>query len=173
MTTPWGVRRGTTAVYSTGVEGPQTAAVVASTVPPRPTSGSTAPPPGLATPLQFLKGIGPKRAQLLAKKGLETVEDALYFVPLRHEDRTKLTPLASLQPGQVATSTGVIRALAPPPPGRWRVPLNVRLRDESGPATVVFFNARYLSRILKRDQRLVVHGKVTRYRGTIVMQHPD
>src|SRR5688572_29363960 len=173
MTTPWEIRRGTTASYSTASGGSQTDAVIASTVPPRSTSGSTAPPAGLATPLQFLKGIGPKRAQLLAKKGLETVEDALYFVPLRHEDRTRLTPLASLQPGQVVTCTGVIRALAPPPPGRWRVPLNVLLRDESGSATVVFFNARYLSRILKRDQRLVVHGKVTRYRGTIVMQHPD
>src|SRR6185436_9284840 len=111
MTTPSGFRRRTSASYSTGSEGPQTAVVVASTVPSRPISESTAAPAGLATKLQFLKGVGPKRAHLLEKKGLETVEDALYFVPLRHEDRTKLTPLASLQPGQVVTATGVIRML--------------------------------------------------------------
>ena len=49
-------------------------------------------PPALSTPLQYLKGVGPERAKLLAKKDLNTVEDALFFVPLRHEDRTRLTP---------------------------------------------------------------------------------
>ena len=147
--------------------------MIASTVPPRSSTGAAPPATGLGTPLQFLKGIGPRRAEQLAKKGLETIEDALYFVPLRHEDRTQLTPLRSLQPGQVATATGVIRGLAPPPPGRWRQPMTVLLRDETGSAGVVFFNPRYLAKILKRDQRLVVHGKVTRWRGSIVMQHPD
>jgi ATP-dependent DNA helicase RecG len=147
--------------------------VIASTVPSRATPGATAPPPGLATPLQFLKGIGPRRAEQLAKKGLQTVEDALYFVPLRHEDRTTLTPLASLQPGQTATCTGIIRAIGLPPPGRWRHPMTVMLRDDTASATVVFFNPRFLAKVFKRDQRLVVHGKVTRYRGAIVLQHPD
>ncbi len=57
----------------------------------------------LATPQQFLKGVGPQRASQLERKGLRTVEDALFFVPLRHEDRTRLTPFRSLVPGQAAT----------------------------------------------------------------------
>ena len=44
---------------------------------------------GLRAPLQFVKGIGPRRAELLARKGLLTVEDALLFAPIRHEDRTQ------------------------------------------------------------------------------------
>ena len=56
-------------------------------------------PAGLATPLQFLKGVGPERAKLLARKGLETVDDALFFVPIRHEDRTRFTPLSALRLG--------------------------------------------------------------------------
>jgi ATP-dependent DNA helicase RecG len=136
-------------------------------------TGSGAPPAGLATPLQYLKGIGPRRAALLARKGLETVEDALYFVPRRHEDRTTLTPLRSLHPGQVATCSGTITAIGLPPPGRFRHPLTVMLRDETGWATASFFNAGYLGKVFKRGQRLIVHGRVGRFRGAIVLQHPD
>ncbi len=133
----------------------------------------TAPPPGLETPLQYLKRVGPQRAALLARKGLATVEDALFFVPLRHEDRTRLTPLRQLQPGQTQTCSGVIVGLSPPPPGRPRVPFTVMLRDESGYATAGWFNAAYLGRVLRRGQRLILHGKVARFRGAPTLQHPD
>ncbi len=131
------------------------------------------PPPGLDTALQYLKGIGPQRAALLAKKGLGTVEDALFFVPLRHEDRTRLTPLAKLEPGQSQTCSGVVIGLSPPPPGRSRLPFSVMLRDESGYATASWFGAGYLSRVLKRGQRLVLHGRVSRFKGAVTLQHPD
>jgi ATP-dependent DNA helicase RecG len=133
----------------------------------------TAGPPGLATPLQFLKGVGPQRAALLAKKGLESVADALFFVPLRHEDRTRLTPFRSLVPGQAATCSGVIVGVSPPPPGRSRVPFSVMLRDDTGHATASWFGGGYLSRVFKRGQRLVLHGKVTRFRGATTLQQPD
>ena len=127
----------------------------------------------LATPLQFIKGVGPQRASQLERKGLRTVEDALFFVPLRHEDRTRLTPLRSLVPGQAATCGGVIVGVSPPPPGRFRVPFTVMLRDASGYATASWFGWRYLSRVLKRGQQLVLHGRVGRYKGAIVLQQPD
>src|SRR5213594_1701171 len=62
-------------------------------------------PTGVQMALRFVKGIGPQRAGQLERKGLRTVEDALFFVPLRHEDRTQLTPLRALVPGQPATMT--------------------------------------------------------------------
>jgi ATP-dependent DNA helicase RecG len=129
--------------------------------------------PGLRTPLQFIKGVGPHRAGQLERKGLRTVEDALLFVPLRHEDRTRLTPFRSLVPGQAATCSGVVVGLSPPPPGRARVPFTVMLRDQSGYATASWFGWRYLARVLKRGQRLVLHGRVTRYKGATVIQQPD
>ena len=93
----------------------------------------TAPPTtGLGTPLRFGRGVGPRRAAHLERKGITTVEDALFFVPLRHEDRTRLTPLKALQPGQAQTCSGVIVGLSPPPAGRSRVPFSVMLRDASG-----------------------------------------
>ena len=56
----------------------------------------------LATPLQFLKGVGPRRAADLERAGLLTLEDLLYRFPLRYEDRSRLQPIASLKPGQTA-----------------------------------------------------------------------
>jgi len=129
--------------------------------------------PDLRTPLQFIKGVGPQRASQLERKGLRTVEDALFFVPLRHEDRTRLTPFRSLVPGQASTCSGVIVGVSPPPPGRSRVPFTVMLRDSSGYATASWFGWRYLSRVLKRGQQLVLHGRVGRYKGAIVIQQPD
>src|SRR5258705_1658222 len=127
----------------------------------------------LATPLQFVKGVGPQRAAQLERKGLRTVEDALFFVPLRHEARTRLTPFRSLVPGQAATCSGTIVGVSPPPPGRFRVPFTVMLRDASGYATASWFGWRYLARLLKRGQQLVLHGRVGRYKGAIVLQQPD
>src|SRR5438552_6398619 len=123
--------------------------------------------------LQFVKGVGPQRAGQLARKGLRTVEDALFFIPLRHEDRTRLTPLSSLVPGGTFTTSGVVVRVVSPPPGRRRAPLSVMLRDASGLANVVWFNARFLARQLKPGQRLILFGRVTRYRGAIVLQHPE
>src|SRR2546425_1601004 len=147
--------RETPALYSTGTHPKQTATA------------------DLRTPLQFLKGVGPRRAAQLERKGLRTVEDALFFLPLRHEDRTRLVPFRSLQPGQVATCSGTIVGLSPPPPGRPRAPFVAMLRDESGYAQASWFNGAYLARVFKRGQRVVLHGKVTRFKGAIVIQQPD
>ena len=68
---------------------------------------------GLATPLQYVKTIGPARAKLLAKMELETVEDALFHLPTRHEDRSRLLPLRSVTPGEARTCAGTIRGVSP------------------------------------------------------------
>ena len=138
-----------------------------------PLKQTDAPPADLQMALQFVKGVGPQRAGQLERKGLRTVEDALFFVPLRHEDRTQLTPFRALVPGQPATCSGVIVGVSPPPPGRSRVPFTVMLRDASGYATASWFGWRYLARVLKRGQRLVLHGRVGRYKGATVLQQPD
>ena len=129
--------------------------------------------PGLATPLQYLKGVGPERAKLLARKELTTVEDALFFLPIRHEDRTRLTPLRSIQVGQVVTCTGTVAAISPPPPGRARAPLVLLLRDPSGYGTATLFGRGWLMRVLQRGQRLILHGKGARFKDKITLQVQD
>ncbi|MGH7385382.1 MAG: ATP-dependent DNA helicase RecG, partial [Candidatus Rokuibacteriota bacterium] len=136
----------------------------------RHTAGPQATHP-LATPLQFLKGVGPQRAKLLANLGLHTVEDALYYLPARHEDRSQLTPLRSLKPDDVTTVTGIIRAISPPPRGRPRAPLSVLLSDTTGYLSCVWFGQAYLERLFQRGQRLIVHGKAQRYRSGPLQMH--
>ncbi len=132
------------------------------------------PATGSAIPLQYLKGVGPERARLLARLGLETVEDALFCLPLRHEDRSHLVPLRGITPGEAKTATGVVAGVSPPPRGRPRVPLRVLLQDSTGFLTAVWFNQPYLERIFKRGQRLIVHGKVQPYgSGPLQMQVKD
>ena len=60
----------------------------------------------LQTGVQYVKGIGPKLAGLLEKREIRTVEDVLYLLPLRYEDRRELTPIARLRPGQTAVFCG-------------------------------------------------------------------
>ncbi|HSL52309.1 MAG TPA: ATP-dependent DNA helicase RecG [Candidatus Deferrimicrobiaceae bacterium] len=137
-----------------------------------PSGGAASPVPHpLATPLQFLKGVGPQRAKLLANLGLHTVEDTLYYLPVRHEDRSQLTPLRSLKPDEVTTVSGTIRAVSPPPRGRPRVPLSVLLSDGTGYLTCVWFGQAYLERLFQRGQRLIVHGKAQRYRAGPLQMH--
>ena len=128
---------------------------------------------GLETPLQFVKGVGPQRAAQLAKKGLHTVADALFFVPLRHEDRTRLTPIRAVVPGDVVTVEGTVSGVSPPPPGRMRHPLKAVVSDGSARIVAAWFGQRYLARTLERGQRLVLHGKVERFQNTLTLKVAD
>ena len=130
-------------------------------------------PTGLATPLQYLKGVGPERAKLLARKGLATVEDALFFLPIRHEDRTRLTALRSIRVGEVVTCAGVVAGISPPPPGRARAPLVLLVRDASGYGTATLFGRGWLTRVLQRGHRLILHGKGARFKDKVTLQVQD
>jgi ATP-dependent DNA helicase RecG len=136
-------------------------------------TGRGARPLGLTTALQYLKGVGPERAKLLARKGLTTVEDALFFLPIRHEDRTRLTPLRAIQVGQIVTCTGTVAGISPPPPGRARAPLVLLLRDASGYGTATLFGRGWLTRVLQRGQRLILHGKGARFKDKVTLQVQD
>src|SRR5574337_1118092 len=63
----------------------------------------------LTSEVKYLKGVGPARAQILATRGIRTVEDLLYYTPFRYEDRTRLTRIRDLVPGQ--TTTVLVRVL--------------------------------------------------------------
>ena len=62
------------------------------------------------TPLTVLKGVGPAMAEKLAKVGLENLQDLLFHLPSRYQDRTRFTPIAALRPGQDAVVAGRVMA---------------------------------------------------------------
>ncbi len=145
--------------------------------PQRQTAAPSVSPERLDTPLQFLKGVGPQRAKLYEKLGLETVGDALLHLPRRHEDRSQLTPLGRLSVGpEPRTCAGTVAGVSPPPRGRPQVPLFVTLRDATGFLRAVWFGQPYLARVFQRGQRLIVHGKIqppNRGSGALEMRVED
>ena len=95
----------------------------------------------LAAPLTVLKGIGPALATKLEKLDLYRVEDLLFLLPLRYEDRTSVVPLGALHPGSRSMVTGEV--LLAETVYRGRRSLLVRIGDGTGQLTLRFF---YFSR---------------------------
>jgi ATP-dependent DNA helicase RecG len=130
----------------------------------------------LQTSLRFLKGIGPKRAEELEKFGLKSVEDLLYHLPFRYEDRRQIKKIREATIGSVETFVGEIRGLQKKYNPRRRTQLLLgSLIDDTGVLGLLWYRApAYLSNSLAQGQRLLVHGKVeTALGGQKRIVHPE
>ncbi len=63
----------------------------------------------LATPVQYVKGIGPRLAEMLAAKGIQTVDELLHYLPFRYEDRLNPKGISELKPGEMASVIAEVR----------------------------------------------------------------
>ena len=131
----------------------------------------------LAQPVQFLRGVGPKRATLLQKLRIHTVNDLLWCIPTRYEDRRHITPLGMLQPGQRETFCGMVVALQTQPSGRGKPFVAAVLQDTSGILTCKWFQMRgtYLPERFPVGSRVVGSGLITfnPYSASRETVHPD
>jgi ATP-dependent DNA helicase RecG len=91
-----------------------------------------------AMPVTTLKGVGPKNAERLAKLGIDSVQDLLFHLPTRYQDRTRIVPIGALRPGDQAVIQGIVDA-ADVRYGRRRS-LHVKLSDGSGSINLRFFH---------------------------------
>jgi ATP-dependent DNA helicase RecG len=125
----------------------------------------------LQTPVQYLKGVGPRRAALLKSVGVETVEDLLYSIPRRYLDRSTVTPVSRLTPGQTATVIGKVETAGFQRGRRRR--FTVILSDRTGFLNCTWFHGlEYLPRRFQAGDTVAVSGTVTRYHG-MQMTHPE
>ncbi len=117
--------------------------------------------PSLSTPLQFLKGVGPRKAADLARAGLLTVEDLLYRLPFRYEDRSKMQPIASLRPGNKAAVLGEIKSanLAITRRRGFKI-FHAIVADSSGAVRCTWMNQAFLTDVLKPHSQVVIFGDV-------------
>ena len=130
----------------------------------------------LSTSVQFLKGVGPKRAAQLEAAGLATVEDVLYHLPFRYEDRRQLKKIAAAVVGNEESFTGqLVMSQSRFNPRRRSQMLTAVLRDETGTIDLLWYRApSYLANGLTRGQNLLVHGKVEQgMPGRLRIIHPD
>ncbi|HZI95238.1 MAG TPA: ATP-dependent DNA helicase RecG [Patescibacteria group bacterium] len=122
----------------------------------------------LETPLQFVKGVGPRKAETLAEKGHRTVEDLLFHLPFRYEDRSRFAAIASLLPGTRATITGtILSSVLKRTRKRGFTIFEAVVDDGTGGILLVWFNQPYLRDILKQGREVVLYGEasLSRYRG--------
>ncbi|MCL6464964.1 MAG: ATP-dependent DNA helicase RecG, partial [Acidobacterium ailaaui] len=113
----------------------------------------------METPVQFVKGIGPQIAQLLAAKGISTVEDLLYHLPFRYEDRLHPRRLHELQPGEMASVIAEVRGTALL---RTRAMPIFEMTVGQGTQSLkcIWFHGAYLKDRFKHGQMLALYGKV-------------
>jgi len=112
----------------------------------------------------MVKGVGPQRAELLAKRGIHTLEDLLGYLPFRYEDRIHFSNIRDLQPGGTYTVRArVMSGSAVPSSVRYRkhdAIYHLLVQDSTGSLPCKFFHGGYLEGRLKPGQLLVLHGKV-------------
>ena len=112
-------------------------------------------------PLQYLKGVGPRKAADLKKAGLNTVEDLLFRFPRRYEDRSRMQSIISLRPGMTAAVTGTVlnAGLAQTRRPGFKL-FSALVQDDSGHIQAVWPNQAFLKDVVKSQQRIVLFGKV-------------
>ncbi len=125
-----------------------------------------------AVPVTALKGVGAALAEKLAKVGLETLQDLLFHLPLRYQDRTRVIPIGALRPGQDAVIEGVV-AGADIVMGRRRS-LLVRLQDGSGTLSLRFYHfSQAQKEALKRGTQLRCYGEARPGASGLEIYHPE
>jgi len=124
----------------------------------------------LLSPVQYVKGVGPRRAKLLDRLGIKTVRDALFYLPYRYEDRSSIKKIAHLRPEEINTITGkILKAdIIIPNPRRPKLKIfELAVSDGSGLLRAKWFNQTYLKKIFKPGQEVVLYGTVKyNYWGT-------
>ncbi len=119
---------------------------------------------GLETPIQYLKGIGPKRAEQFARLGVETVGQLLFLVPRRYIDRSSVVPIRTLRVGDEATVVGRILGATSRRTRNRRAFVSCLVRDGSGTIEAVWFNRPDLAERFSPGQEILLSGQVTEYR---------
>ena len=128
----------------------------------------------LGSPLTSIKGIGPKVMALFNSKGVETVEDLLYYLPIWYEDRRNLLKIRDLTPGDGAVFSGEVQAAGEVRYGRRRG-FEAVIGDGTGLIKLKWFNFKgtYMSSRYKPGRGVTVYGTPSIYGGALEIIHPD
>ncbi|MDO8528218.1 MAG: ATP-dependent DNA helicase RecG [Deltaproteobacteria bacterium] len=130
----------------------------------------------LATPVQFVKGVGPALAKKLAKLNIFTVEDLFYLIPARYIDRRKIDSIAEVPAGKERTVVGFIASAGVAfLSGKGKQVFEVVVHDKSGKISAKWFhfNLTFMRRQFQVGQKVLLAGDVMAFRGGKQFFHPE
>ncbi len=131
-------------------------------------------PAALNASLTVLSGVGPRHATTLAKLGLHTLGDMLYFFPRRYDDYSQMKPINRLWYGDQVTVIGMVQSISSRPVRGGKMQIaEVVLSDGTGALRVTFFNQPWITNRLKEDMSISVSGTIEQYLGRLVMNNPE
>ena len=129
-------------------------------------SRSTGPPRvALDTPVMYLKGVGPVRAEALRRLGIVTAGDLLYHAPHRYEDASTVAPISSLEPGMQATIIGRVISKGVLPTRKGLRIFQAVVRDATGLIEAAWPGQPYLDRTIEKGDVLLLSGQVRFFHG--------
>lgn len=118
----------------------------------------------LTNPVQYVKGVGPYRSKLLARLGINTLRDALFYLPYRYEDRRTIKKIAQLKPEESTTVMGKILKINVKNINNYKKPgltiLELIISDGTGILTAKWFNQPYLEKTFKVKDEVILYGLV-------------
>jgi ATP-dependent DNA helicase RecG len=126
----------------------------------------------LDTSVQYIPGVGPKRAEILEKLEIHTAKDFLYHFPFRYNDFSIISPIASLQAGEMVTIKATVSSIK-----AFRTKTGKRMQqaivsDETNKMTITWFNQEYLLRVIKPEHTYHFSGEVSWFGHMITMMSP-
>ena len=125
----------------------------------------------LNSPLQYVKGVGPRKAEVLAQHGLKVIRDLLLYFPRQYLDRTSVIPISQVKIDEPVTVIGRVKAHGVLHGKRKRY--EVILEDETGAISLLWFQGvRYWERVFEKGQVYAATGTIGYFRGH-QMVHPD
>ncbi|MFC1594311.1 hypothetical protein ACFL38_03185 [Candidatus Omnitrophota bacterium] len=125
--------------------------------------------------IRYLKGVGPKKAQVFQRLGIDTIGDLLYYFPYRYEDRRQLKAISDAQPGQLLTVKAKVlyKNLRKSFRRRGFSVFEVLVTNDTGKISAVWFNQPYLDSYFHLGQEVILFGKVEQYGDRLQISSPE
>lgn len=122
-------------------------------------------------PVRYLKGVGPRKAELFSKIGIENVADLLYYLPRRYEDRSVIVPLKDLKPGETCATIGKVLKTSVFRAGTGTVIFEAAIGDEKNRVFAVWYNQPFIKKAFTPGAAVMLYGKVELQRRLQIV-HP-
>ena len=121
--------------------------------------------------IRYIRGVGPRKAHLFEKLGIESISDLFYYLPRRYEDRSHIVGVKDLRKGQTQAVMGKVLATSMFTARTGTRIFEVAIGDDNGRVLGVWYNQPFMKKVFAAGQTVVLHGKVEP-EGRLQITHP-